>query len=298
MTRSSRSIPEQSGVDRFFAAAIPARAGVGLRAQHHDDLLRERPPIGWLEAHSENYFADGGAQLDYLMRLRALYPLSLHGVGLSLGSTDPLDREHLRRLKRLIQLSEPGLVSEHLSWGSVGGAHLNDLLPLPYTEEALAHMIRRVSEVQDSLGRQILVENVSSYLEFTGGDLREWEFLAELAIESGCGVLLDVNNVYVSSRNHGFDARAYLSSLPHRCVQEMHLAGHSVNRFPDGEILIDTHSAPVCEDVWSLYDFALERFGPAPTLIEWDADIPPIATLLAEAKRADRMLERRHAVAA
>jgi hypothetical protein len=174
---------------------IPARSGIGLRARHHDDLLRQRPDIGWLEAHSENYFADGGAQIDYLLQLRETYPLSLHGVGLSLGSTDALDREHLWRLKRLVHLSEPGLVSEHLCWGSVNGTFANDLLPLPYTEEALRHMIRRVGEIQDFLGRQILIENVSSYLQFECSAIPEWEFLAALAVESGCGVLLDVNHI-------------------------------------------------------------------------------------------------------
>jgi len=277
---------------------MPVRAGIGLRAQHHEALLRERPQIGWLEAHSENYFADGGAQIDYLMALRALYPLSLHGVGLSLGSTDSLDAEHLRRLKRLMHLSEPGFVSEHLSWGSVDGEWLNDLLPMPYTEEALAHMIRRVGEVQDYLGRQILIENVSSYLEFTSSALREWEFLAALAMESGCGLLLDVNNVYVSSRNHGFDPRLYLLHIPSTYVQEIHLAGHTVKRHADHEIVIDTHAAPVCDAVWDLYDLALTHVGPTPTLIEWDADIPTLGVLAAEAERADRHMERTRAIAA
>ena len=277
---------------------IPARAGIGLRAQHHDDLLRARPNVGWLEAHSENYFADGGAQIEYLMKLRAYYPLSLHGVGLSLGSIDPLDPEHLWRLKRLVDLAEPGLVSEHLCWGAAGGVHLNDLLPLPYTEEALAHMIRRVRDVQDYLGRQILIENVSSYLEFKSSQLREWEFLAALASESGCGLLLDVNNIYVSSRNHGFDARMFVSHIPRQFVQEIHLAGHSVNRHDDIEVFIDTHSRPVCAAVWALYAYALERFGRIPTLIEWDAEIPALEVLVAEAARADLCLGESDAVAA
>jgi uncharacterized protein len=281
---------------------IPVQAGIGLRAQHHDDLLRLRPGIGWLEAHSENYFADGGAQLDYLMRLRAHYPLSLHGVGLSLGSADALDREHLRRLKRLVDSSQPALVSEHLSWGSIGGTYLNDLLPLPYTEEALEHMIRRVIQVQDYLGRQILIENVSSYLEFTGGGLREWEFLNALAFESGCGLLLDINNVYVSSRNHGFDAEQFVANIARQHVQEMHLAGHSVNEHDDVQILIDTHSRPVCANVWDLYAFAIRRFGPKLTLIEWDTDIPALDVLVAEAAHADRIVheitEQEHGLAA
>jgi uncharacterized protein len=277
---------------------IPARAGIGLRAQHHDDLLRERPNVGWLEAHSENYFADGGAQVEYLLKLRELYPLSLHGVGLSLGSTDPLDREHLRRLKRLMHLSEPGFVSEHLCWASVNGVYLNDLLPLPYTEEALTHMIARVGETQDFLGRQILIENVSSYLEFSDSEMKECEFLTALAIESGCGLLLDVNNIYVSSRNHGFDARDFLAHIPRGLVREMHLAGHTVNRHEDIEILIDTHSTAVCAEVWNLYSDAIARFGGIPTLIEWDADIPALEVLAAQAARADAYLRRERDIAA
>ncbi len=277
---------------------VPARAGIGLRARHHDDLLRERPAIGWLEAHSENYFADGGAQIDYLLKLRELYPLSLHGVGLSLGSTDALDREHRWRLQRLVHLCEPGLVSEHLCWGSVNGTFANDLLPLPYTEEALRHMIRRVGEIQDFLGRKILIENVSSYLQFECSDIPEWEFLAALAFESGCGVLLDVNNIYVSSRNHGCDARKFIAHVAPVGVDEIHLAGHTVKRLERGEILIDTHSAPVCDAVWDLYEFAIERCGRVPTLIEWDADLPALEVLVAEAARADMRMERRRDIAA
>lgn len=277
---------------------MPARAGIGLRAQHHEDLLRHRPEIGWLEAHSENYFADGGAQVDYLLALRELYPLSLHGVGLSLGSVDALDAEHLRRLQRLVHRSQPQLISEHLSWGAAQGIHANDLLPLPYTNEALRHMVARVGEVQDLLGRQILIENVSSYLQFEQADMKEWEFLDALAERSGCGILLDVNNIYVSSRNHEFDARAYVSHIRPRHIGEIHLAGHSVNRHGDFSILIDTHSRPVCDEVWDLYAFTIERIGPRPTLIEWDTDIPALNVLVAEAHRADRYLERTRDVAA
>ena len=280
------------------AEPMPARAGIGLRAQHHDDLLRDRPDIGWLEAHSENYFADGGAQIDYLLALRELYTLSLHGVGLSLGSVDPLDRDHLWRLKRLVHLAEPSLVSEHLSWGAVDGTHLNDLLPLPYTQEALQHMVARVGELQDYLGRQILIENVSSYLQFADAQMTEWEFLQALADRSGCGLLLDVNNVYVSSRNHGFDAREYVAHIDPRHVHEIHLAGHSVNTHGDFSILIDTHSRPVSDAVWDLYAFTIARLGGVPTLIEWDTDIPPLAALVAEANRADQFLEALHAHAA
>jgi uncharacterized protein (UPF0276 family) len=280
------------------SSSIPAQAGIGLRSVHHEAMWRERPFIGWVEAHSENYFADGGFQLEQLARVRELYPLSLHGVGLSLGSVDPLDTEHLRKLRRLIAWSRPALVSEHLSWGSFQGTFLNDLLPLPYTEEALRHMIQRVGELQDFLGRQVLIENISSYLQFNGAQLQEWEFLAALGRESGCGLLVDVNNIYVSACNHGFDPMHYLASIPRGAVQEIHLAGHAVNRHGSGEILIDTHSTPVCPAVWELYQFALTCFGPLPTLIEWDADIPELAVLVGEAHKADRYLEQSRALAA
>jgi hypothetical protein len=277
---------------------VPARAGIGLRAVHHDALLAERPDVGWLEAHSENYFADGGGQIDYLVKLAEHYPLSLHGVGLSLGSIDALDREHLRRIRRLVNRFEPALVSEHVSWGSVGGVHLNDLLPLPYTWEALRHLTRRVAEVQDALGRQILLENVSSYLQYTVSELTEWDFLGGLVRESGCALLLDLNNIFVSSRNHGFDPIEFLTAIPRTAVREIHLAGHTANRYGDQEILIDTHSTHVCDDVWALYDAALDRFGSVPTLIEWDTDIPALGVLVDEARKADLRREARHDLAA
>ena len=277
---------------------IPARAGIGLRAVHHDALLAERPDVGWLEVHSENYFADGGAQIDDLVKLAEHYPLSLHGVGLSLGSIDALDLEHLRRIRRLINRFEPALVSEHASWGSVGGVHLNDLLPLPYTWEALQHLARRVAEVQDALGRQILLENVSSYLQYTVSEMTEWDFLGDLVRESGCALLLDLNNIFVSSRNHGFDPIEFLTAIPRTAVREIHLAGHTANRYGDQEILIDTHSTHVCGDVWALYDAALGRFGSLPTLIEWDTDIPSLEVLVNEARKADLRREARHGLAA
>jgi uncharacterized protein (UPF0276 family) len=279
-------------------AGAPLSAGIGLRATHHHEIVARRPPIGWLEAHSENYFARGGALPAVLGKLREHYPLSLHGVGLSIGSTDPLDRTHLAEIARLVRDFEPMLVSEHLSWGSVAGRFTNDLLPLPYTEEALRHMVDRVRQVQDFLGRQILIENVSSYLQFACPDMTEWDFLAALARECGCGLLLDVNNVYVNSLNHGFDARAYLSGVPREAVQEMHLAGHSVRIVDGREVRIDTHDAPVCDEVWALYAAAVERFGPVPTLIEWDSDIPALEVLAAEAHKADRVMETSRARAA
>jgi uncharacterized protein (UPF0276 family) len=267
------------------------RAGVGLRAVHHEEILATSPDVSWFEAHSENYFSEGGAQRRILPRIRERYPISLHGVGLSLGSTDPLDRTHLAQLGRLVREVEPVFVSEHLSWSSVDGRFTNDLLPLPYTEEALRHMISRVRQVQDFLGRQVLIENVSSYLEFASSQLSEWDFLSELSHETDCAILLDVNNVHVSAMNHGFDPYFYLNRIPRQAVREMHLAGHSIRRIGHRDIRVDTHDAPVCDAVWALYAAAVQRFGPLPTLIEWDSNIPALAALAAEARKADRIAE-------
>jgi uncharacterized protein (UPF0276 family) len=271
-------------------------------------LLEGEPDVGFLEVHSENYFGAGGAPHHYLERARARYPLSLHGVGLSLGSADPLDRRHLANLKRLIERYEPALVSDHLCWSSVDGRYLNDLLPLPYTEETLAHFARRVDEAQEYLGCELLIENPSSYLQFRESTIPEWEFLAEVARRSGCGILLDINNVYVSACNHrfadgtearaavqgstgcGFDADHYLAAMPRASVREFHLAGHTVKHLPEGDILIDTHNAPVHDAVWKLYGQAVERFGQVPTLIEWDTDLPELAVLVDEAHKAGRIL--------
>ena len=276
------------------ATAIPVRSGIGLRAPHCREIIDSGPDIGWVEVHSENYFGDGGQPHHFLERIRADYPLSLHGVGLGLGSSDPLDLEHVRKLGRLIERYEPGLVSEHLCWSAAGGRHLNDLLPLPYTEEALDHVCERIDALQRFLGRQVLIENVSSYLEFHHSTIPEWEFLAEVAHRSGCAILLDVNNVYVNAVNHGFDARAYLAAMPADAVQEVHLAGFDAS----GPCLIDTHGTPVAREVWSLYRDAIARLGPRPTLIEWDTDIPPLDVLIAEAGKAEAILRERHAVAA
>jgi uncharacterized protein (UPF0276 family) len=280
------------------AADVPLRAGIGLRAQHHAEIVACRPAVGWFEAHTENYFAAGGAQRSYLERIRASYALSLHGVGLSIGSTDPLDRAHLRKVGRLVRQFEPMLVSEHLSWSSVDGRFTNDLLPLPYTVEALEHMISRVANVQDALGRQVLIENVSSYLQFKHSTLSEWEFLATLAERSGCGILLDVNNVYVSAQNHGFDANTYIRALPRTAVKELHLAGHTVRQVGGQQILVDTHNQHVCDAVWELYAFTVRHFGSVPTLIEWDSDIPPLQVLLTEAGKADQITGHNDVIAA
>jgi len=276
---------------------IPACAGIGLRSAHVHEILETQPALGWVEVHSENYFGRGIPR-HYLERIRARYPISLHGVGLSVGSTDPLSREHLRALRELIADIDPLFVSEHLSWSSVGGRYLNDLLPLPYTEEALAHVSARIDAIQMQLGRQLLIENISSYLQFEHSAIPEWEFLAELADRSGCAVLLDVNNIYVSACNHGFDAARYLQAIPVTAVREMHLAGFTRKRFDGGEILIDTHNRRVVPEVWRLYEAAVARFGAVPTLIEWDTDLPPLAVLLDEARRAQSILEAHHARAA
>jgi uncharacterized protein (UPF0276 family) len=273
---------------------IPARAGIGLRAVHHDALVNERPIVGWIEAHTENYFHEGGAAARALERARADYPLSLHGVGLGLGSADGIDREHLAQVKRAIERFEPALVSEHACWGHAGGEFFNDLLPLPYTDEAVDLLARQVGIAQDALGTPLLIENVSAYVAFEHSHLHEWEFLAAVAANCGCGLLLDVNNVYVSSKNLGLDARAFIEGLPLGSVGEIHLAGHTRN----GAVLIDDHGSQVCEEVWQLYRHAIARFGALPTLIEWDTNLPALATLVAESQRADRMLGELRGLAA
>jgi uncharacterized protein (UPF0276 family) len=277
---------------------MPVAAGIGLRAQHHVEVVTQTPQVAWFEAHSENYFADGGSHVECLSKIRSNYPLSLHGVGLSIGSTDELDPVHLARLRRAVMRFEPALLSEHLSWSSVGGRFVNDLLPLPYTEEALRHVGTRVAQVQDALGRQILLENVSSYLQFADSTLTEWQFLAGVAAESGCGILLDVNNIYVAAQNHGFACEDFLLGIPPGVVQEFHLAGHSRIELGGREVLIDTHGSPVCDEVWDLYRAAVRRFGEVPTLIEWDTDIPALDILRAEAAKADSIRSAAHALAA
>jgi uncharacterized protein (UPF0276 family) len=274
--------------------ALPAAAGLGLRAPHVRRVLATHPPVPWFEVHSENYFAAGGPALAALERIRSDYPLSLHGVGLSLGSTDPLSRVHLDKLARLIARVEPSLVSEHLCWSGVGGRHFNDLLPLPFTEEALATICAHIDEAQHRLARNIAVENVSAYVTFDDSTMPEWEFVAEIVHRTGCRLLLDVNNVYVNAVNHGFDAEHYLVAMPEHAIAEIHLAGFEAT----GACLIDTHGAPVAPEVWALYRKTIARIGPRPTLIEWDVDIPDFAVLEAEAATAAAILAECHAVAA
>jgi uncharacterized protein len=275
--------------------AIPAKAGIGLRFQHHAAVLERRPKIAWLEVHTENYLG-GGKPVATLEAIRAQYPISLHGVGLSLGSAEGLDAAHLERVRQTAARIEPAVVSEHLSWSAVDGHHLADLLPLPMTEEALDLVCRHVDQVQACLRRPILLENPSTYLRWRHSTIPECEFLAAVAGHTGCGILCDVNNIYVSAANHGWDSSAYLAALPAAAIGEIHLAGHSVRQLPNGRVLrIDDHGSRVVPAVWALYAEALARFGPVPTLIEWDTDIPALEVLLDEAARAAALLDGRRA---
>lgn len=270
---------------------MPTKAGIGLRFQHHQAVLDARPDVAWLEVHTENYMG-GGAPLGYLEAIRRDYPLSLHGIGLSLGSAEGLDPAHLERVRSVVERIEPGLVSEHLSWCVVGGVYLADLLPLPMTEEALQVVCRNIDRVQTHLKHPILVENPSTYLRFRHSTIPEWEFLAAIAERTACGILCDVNNIFVGTCNHGWDASAYLAALPPSAVGEIHLAGHAVRQLDNGRTLcIDNHGSRVAEPVWQLYAEALARFGAVATLIEWDTDIPALEVLLDEAGRAASVLE-------
>ena len=269
---------------------IPAKAGIGLRFQHHQAVLDTDPDVAWMEIHTENYMG-GGTPLRYLDAIRRDYPISLHGVGLSLGSAEGLDPAHLERIRRVAERVEPAMMSEHIAWSMANGTYLADLLPLPMTEEALAVVCRHVDQVQNYMRRRILVENPSTYLRFRHSTILEWEFMTAVAERTGCGILCDVNNIYVSAHNHGWDASAYLAALPPAAIGEIHLAGHSVRSLPDGSTLrIDDHGSHVIAEVWALYGQALARFGPVPTLIEWDTDVPPLDVLLGEADYAGALL--------
>ncbi|HXQ67769.1 MAG TPA: DUF692 domain-containing protein [Alphaproteobacteria bacterium] len=275
---------------RFVADSIAANIGVGLRAPHIAEVLASRPAIAWFEVHAENYMGRG-PDFAALMNVRRDYPLSLHGVGLSLGTAEGLDRAHLQELKGLVERSEPFLVSEHLSWSVTGGVYFNDLLPLPLTEETLAVVSRNIALMQETLGRRVLIENPSSYLRFRHSAIPEPEFLAELVRRTGCGLLCDVNNIYVSCTNFAEDAAAYLAAFPGEAVGEIHLAGHFRSERRGRALLIDDHGAQVSDEVWAVYRRALERFGMVPTLIEWDKNLPSWAALLAEARRAQEVAE-------
>ncbi len=270
---------------------IPVTAGIGLRFQHHEIVRDVRPAVGWFEVHTENYLG-GGSAAHYLDMIRRDYPISLHGVGLSLGSAEGIDAAHLARVRDLVDRIQPGLVSEHLSWSIVGGVYLADLLPLPMTEEALDLVCRHVEQVQDNLKRPILIENPSTYLRFHHSTIPEWEFIAEVAQRTSCGILCDVNNIYVSASNHDWDAIVYLAALPPASIGEIHLAGHSVRELDGGQIIrIDDHGTQVSAEVWALYREALKRFGQVPTLIEWDNNVPSLDILLAEAGLAEVALK-------
>jgi uncharacterized protein len=268
--------------------------GLGLRVDHYEAILADRPRVDWFEVLTENYLVPGGKPLHYLMRIRERYPVAMHGVSLSIGSTAPLDREYLRQLKALAARVEPAWISDHLCWTGVAGRNTHDLLPLPYTEEALTNVVERVATVQDILGRRILLENVSSYVAFRDSRLTEWEFLGEIARRADCLILLDVNNIYVSAVNHDFDARAYLDAVPAERVQQIHLAGHEDH----GDYLVDTHDAKVPDPVWELYACALRRCGAVSTMIERDDRIPPLAELCAELEQARALCARTLATAA
>jgi uncharacterized protein len=271
-----------------------ALAGIGLRSPHLAEIARERPATGFLEIHAENFLAPSPA-LQTVERLRADYVFSVHAVGLSVGSADGLDEAHLARVAGLVKRLQPEHVSDHLSWSVIGGRYLNDLLPLPYTEEALDVMVRNVARFQDALGRQVSIENPSCYLGFAHSTLSEPEFLSELVWRSGCGLLLDVNNIHVTAHNLRLDPRDWLAGLPADAITEYHLAGHAVNDADGQPILIDDHGSRVADAVWALYADVVRRFGPRPTLIEWDTDIPALPVLLDEARRADRLHEVRAA---
>lgn len=263
--------------------------GLGLRTEHYSDFIAQKPSkVDWLEVISENYMVPGGKPLFFLDRIRRDYPMVMHGVSLSIGSADPLDMDYLHCLRALVERVQPAWVSDHLCWTGVDGYNLHDLMPIPYTEEALRHLTTRLQQVQDFLGQAILIENVSSYVSYRADQMSEWEFLSRLAKRSGCQLLLDVNNVYVSSVNHGFDPREFIDAMPAASVRQIHLAGHEDH----GSYIIDTHDHPVCDAVWDLYAYTIRRLGHVPTMIERDDNIPPLGTLIAELDVARRVAAR------
>lgn len=261
--------------------------GLGLRTDHYEDVLQTRPDVDWFEILSENYMVDGGKPLHYLTQIREHYPMVMHGVSMSIGSVEPLNWDYLTRLQTLIQRVEPAWISDHLCWTGVNGLNLHDLMPLPYTEEAIAHVVERVERVQDFLGRQILLENVSSYVSYSDSQISEWEFLREIAERADCLILLDINNIYVSAFNHNFDPLRYLQAIPVERVYQFHLAGHT----RQDNLIIDTHDHPIADPVFDLYARAVERFGRVSTMIERDDNIPPLAELLDELDQVRRIAE-------
>lgn len=262
--------------------------GLGLRTEHYRDFVDAPQDVDWLEILSENYLVSGGKPLHFLDTIRRDYPMVMHGVSLSIGGSDPLDKEYLRQLQSLIRRVEPAWVSDHLCWTGHNQVNLHDLMPLPYTQAALAHLAPRIAEVQDFLGRPLLLENVSSYVHFRASEMSEWEFIRELVARTGCELLLDVNNIYVSSVNHGFDPRQFINAMPRAAVRQIHLAGHEDH----GDYIIDTHDHPVCDAVWDLYAYTIARLGAVPTMIERDDNIPPLAELVAELNAARQVAAR------
>lgn len=294
-----RPVHDNSPMDRTcdtraHGSAIPACVGVGFKSRHADEALHTTHAVGWFEVHAENYMASGGPRLRELERLRAHYPLSLHGVGLSLGGGQAPDRAHLAALRELIVRFEPGLVSEHVAWSSHGGRYLADLLPVPLTDAALTSVIEAIVQTQEALGQRILIENPSSYFALPPSVIPEVEFLVAAAQASGCGLLVDVNNIFVSAHNLGFDAAVYVDALPGELIEEIHIAGHE-HELRDGDsVLIDTHGAPVASATWDLYARLIARIGARPTLLERDNNIPPWSELAAEARTADRIAAEAH----
>ncbi|MEM9754725.1 MAG: DUF692 domain-containing protein [Pseudomonadota bacterium] len=278
--------------DRSPMDGLPHAIGVGYKSRHFADITADPGPVAWLEIHAENYMGAGGRPRAQLAALSDQFAISVHGVGLSIGGERPLDRDHLQRLKTLCDWLEPASFSEHLAWSSHDVGYLNDLLPLPYTEATLTRVAAHIDEVQDRLGRRMLLENPSTYLAFDGPQMAETDFLSEIVRRTGCGLLLDVNNVFVSATNQGTDAYGYLDAFPLDAVGEIHLGGHDEDRDDAGRpLLIDSHGAPVVDPVWALYSATIDRAGPRPTLIEWDTDVPDFATLRDEAARAAALLE-------
>jgi uncharacterized protein len=289
---NANSVKSPIGIGTFGTPALPVSGGVGLKPEHFRDILETRPDIGFFEIHAENYMVDGGPFHHFLGRIRERHALSIHGVGLSIGGESPLDEAHLARLALLLDRYQPESFSEHLAWSSHGEAFLNDLLPAPYHPGTLTRVCEHIDRVQERLGRRMLLENPATYVEFAASTLAEPDFISEVVRRTGCGLLLDVNNVYVSCVNHHRDPHAYIRALPLDAVGEIHLAGFARDIDAAGDpLLIDSHGAPVAQAVWDLYGFVLERIGPAPTLIERDNDIPALPVLLAEAHRAQRMMQ-------
>jgi len=280
-----------AGMSIQYDISLPKRAGVSLKPEHYQHILGEQPDVGWFEVHPENYMGAGGPPHRYLTAVREHYPLSLHGVGLSIGTAGQLDSEHIERLKVLVDRYQPEQISEHLAWSSHDAGYFNDLLPLPYTSETLETVTNHIDEVQEALGRKMLLENPATYVVFPESTYDEIEFLSAIARRTGCGLLLDVNNVFVSCINHGRDAASYIDCFPLEAVGEVHLAGHAEDADDNGaRLLIDSHDRHVVDDVWLLYRRAIDRAGPLPTLIEWDSEIPDWATLHAEAEVAEQIL--------